>query len=54
MMKGARMAYLPEVDNDLVVLGVSAVVGVLLPVIDVDIGDTSNQELEFSFVENVD
>jgi hypothetical protein len=50
----SRTAHLPEVDNDLVVLRVSAVVGVLLPVVDVDIGNTANEELEFALVENID
>ena len=48
------VAYLPEVDNDLVVLSVTAVIGVLLPVIDIDISNTTDQELEFSLIENVD
>lgn len=45
---------LPEVLDDLVVLRVPAVVGVLLPVLDVDVGDTADQQLELALVEDVD
>jgi hypothetical protein len=45
---------LPEVLNDLVVLRVSAVVGVLLPVFDVNISDTTDEQLELALVEDVD
>jgi hypothetical protein len=45
---------LPKVLDDLVVLGVPAVIGVLLPVVDVDIGDTSDEEFEFALVEHID
>ena len=44
---------LPEVLDDLVVLGVPSVIGVLLPVLDVDVGDTTDEEFEFALVEDV-
>jgi hypothetical protein len=40
--------------NDLVVFSVAAVVGVLFPVLDVDVGDTADEQLEFALVEDVD
>lgn len=40
--------------HDEVAFGVSAVVGVLLPVVNVDVGDTADEELELALVENVD
>lgn len=46
--------HLPEVLDDLVRLRVAAVVGVLLPVLDVDVGDTADQELELALVEDID
>lgn len=45
---------LPEVLDDLVLLLVAAVVGVLLPVVNVDVGDTTNEQLQLALVENVD
>jgi hypothetical protein len=45
---------LPEVLYDFVVLRVAAVVGVLLPVVDVDVGDAADEQLEFALVEDVD
>lgn len=45
---------LPEVDDNLVGFRVPSVVGMLLPVLDVDIGDTANKELQFALVEDVD
>lgn len=51
---GNMPTYLPKVLDDLVVLGVPAVISVLLPVIDVNIRNTANQELEFALVEHVD
>ncbi len=44
----------PKVLNDFVLLLVATVVGVFLPVLDVDIGDTTDQQLQFSLVENID
>jgi hypothetical protein len=46
--------YLPEVLNDLVLLLVTAVVGMLLPVVDIDIGDTTDEQLKFALVKYVD
>ena len=45
---------LPEVLNHFVRLRVAAVIGVFLPVLDVDIGDTADQKFEFALVEDVD
>lgn len=36
-------SYLPEKLNDFIIFGIASVVGMLLPVIDIDIGDTANQ-----------
>jgi hypothetical protein len=44
---------LPEILDDFILFLVSAVVGVLLPVFDIDIGNASNEKLEFTFVEDV-
>lgn len=43
----------PEILDDFVVFSVSAVVSVLLPVINVDICNSTDQELEFTFVEDI-
>jgi hypothetical protein len=40
--------------DDFVVLRVAAVVGVLLPVVHVDVGDTADEKLELALVEDVD
>lgn len=45
---------LPEVLNNLILLLVAAVIGVLLPVFHIDIGDTTNEQLEFTLVKDVD
>jgi hypothetical protein len=45
---------LPEVLDDLVLLLVAAVVGMLLPVVHVDVGDTTDKQLEFTLVKDVD
>ena len=44
----------PEVLHHFVAFLVTAVVGVLLPVINIDIGDTPNQEFELPLVEDID
>ena len=49
-----RADAFPEVLDDLIVLGVAAVVGVLLPVVHVDICDTADQQLELALVEHID
>lgn len=45
---------LPEVLDDLVLLLVATVIGVLLPVIDVDIGNTTDEQLQLALVEDID
>jgi hypothetical protein len=40
--------------DDLVVLGVTTVVGVLFPVVNIDVSNTADEELEFALVEDVD
>lgn len=47
-------AYLPEVLDHEITLGVAAVVGVFLPVVDVDVRDTTDEEFELALVEDVD
>ena len=44
---------LPELLDDFVVLCVATVVGVLLPVVDVNVCNSSYQKLQFSLIENV-
>lgn len=44
----------PEVLNNFVLFLVAAVVGMFLPVIDINISDTTNQEFELALIENVD
>lgn len=51
---GGGVTDLPEVDDDLVGFGVASVVGVFLPVLDVDVGDAADEQLEFALVEDVD
>jgi hypothetical protein len=48
-----RANNLPEMLNDLVILGVTTIISMLLPVFDIDIGDTTDQEFQFALVENV-
>jgi hypothetical protein len=45
---------LPEPDDDLVRLGVGAVVGVAGPIVDVDLADAADEELELALVKDVD
>lgn len=45
---------LPEVLDNFVILRVTAVVGVLLPVIHVDVCYTTDKQLEFTLIEDVD
>lgn len=49
-----RPNHLPEVLDDVVLFLVAAVVGVFLPVVDVDVGYATDQEFEFALVEDVD
>ena len=44
----------PEVSNDLILLCVTPVVCVLLPVLDVDICNTTNEQFQFALIEDVD
>lgn len=54
-MLGIPSAHnLPEVLDHFVLFLVTAVIGVLLPVVDIDVGDTTNEQLEFSLVKDVD
>lgn len=46
-------AYLPEILNDNIILRVSTVISVLLPVIDIDVGNTADEQLEFTLVEDI-
>jgi hypothetical protein len=48
-----HIAHLPEADDDLVTFRVATVVGVFLPVINIDIRNTTNEKLEFSLIEDV-
>lgn len=47
-------AYLPEVLYDGVAFGVAAVVGVFLPVVNIDVCYTTDEQLEFTLVKDVD
>jgi hypothetical protein len=46
--------HLPEVLYHGIAFGVAAVIGVLLPVVDVDICDTTNEQLKLTLIEDVD
>jgi len=48
------MSYLPEVLDDRVLLVVATVIGVLCPVVDINLGDTTNEQLELTLIEDVD
>jgi len=43
----------PEVLDDLVLFLISTIVGMLFPVINVNIGNTANQKLELAFVKDI-
>lgn len=47
-------AYLPEVLDHRITFSVAAVVGVLLPVLDIDVCNSANEEFELTLVEDVD
>ena len=51
---GCFVAYLPEVLYHGIAFGVAAVVGVLLPVVHIDICDTADEQLELALVEDID
>lgn len=46
--------HLPEILDHLILFLVAAVVGMLLPVVDVDVGDAADQQLKLALVEHVD
>lgn len=48
------ITHLPEVDDDEIALGVATIVGVLLPVFDINISNAANQQFQLSFVEDID
>jgi hypothetical protein len=54
LLRVPRADHLPEVLDHLVALLVAAIVGMLLPVFHVDVGDTADEELEFALVKDVD
>ena len=43
----------PEVLDDFVILGVATVIGVFLPVLDVNVCNTTDKQLELAFVKNI-
>ena len=45
--------HLPKIHDDLVALGVAAVISMFLPIININIGNTANEEFEFAFIEDV-
>lgn len=49
-----RADDLPEVLNNFILLLISTVIGVLLPIIDIDIRNTANQKLQLALVKHVD
>ena len=44
----------PELLDDLIILGVATVIGVLLPVLYVDISDTADEQLKLALIEDID
>ena len=46
--------YSPEVLDNLVLLGVSAIIGMFLPVFDINIGNTANKKFKFALIKDVD
>jgi hypothetical protein len=48
------IAHLPEVLYHRITFGVTTVVGVFLPVVDIDICDTTNEQLKLALIEDVD
>ena len=44
----------PEVPDHLILLSIAPVICVLLPVLNIDIGDTSDKKLELTLIEDVD
>lgn len=54
LLCGPRANSLPEPLNDLVGASVRAVVGVSHPIVDVDLSNTANEQLQLTFVKDVD
>jgi hypothetical protein len=48
------ISYLPEVLDDGVLFVVATVVGVLGPVVDIDLRDTTNEQLKLTLIKDVD
>jgi hypothetical protein len=48
------ISYLPEVLDDGILFVVAAVVGVLGPVVDIDLGDTTDKQLKLTLIKDVD
>jgi hypothetical protein len=48
------VSYLPEVLDDGILFVVAAVVGVLGPVIDINLRNTTNEQLKLTLIEDVD
>ena len=48
------ITYSPKVPNDLILLGVPSVVCMLLPVFNINVCDASNEQFQFTFIEDVD
>ena len=44
----------PEILNHFIVFSVAAVISVFLPVVDVNVSDTTNKEFEFALVKDID
>lgn len=53
-MFDSDVSYLPEVLDDGILFVVATVVGVLGPVVDVDFGDTTDEQLELTLIKDVD
>jgi hypothetical protein len=47
-------AYLPEILDNFVLLLITTVIGMLLPVINIDIRNATDEKFEFSLIEDVD
>ena len=45
---------LPELLDDLIILGVATVISVLLPVLHIDISDTADEQLKLALIKDID
>lgn len=45
---------LPKVLDNFIILSVSTVIGVLLPIFNINIGDSANEKFEFALVKDID